>query len=633
MPRRFHARLALFAIAFAPLVAEGCSGKKRPFGDGPLDDEQRGALLPGAGFAGGGTRALGAECAIDSGCDSGFCVAGRCCDNRCDGLCEACSDAGLCNDVPADDLRCTALTCGLGSACATYPATQATNRCESRGVCKIECDPLSVSVDLACAEVAPGISGLCSAAGDCLDPRAEIGAACNSTIDCTQGACVDGVCCAEACNGPCETCNANGECIAAEARTACGDGLQCFGRGACLAPNGSTCQLGTECGSGNCVAAVGGGSVCCAEPCATGLACNGDGQCVTPDSDLGAPCVADGDCIGGRCFDGVCCDSECGGSCEQCNAPGQLGRCGAAPAESADVACDAGRLCAGRGQCLLPLGASCSLNGECLSGECGAALAGGGVCCDAVCADGQRCSATGSCVDAPRADGNACVSGTDCQSGSCVGGRCCESACDGTCQACSGLGDCNVNPGNDDRCAAIDCPATTTVCATYPADVATSLCAAFGACRNAEQACQPVFAARGTPCEELALGVRGQCDGAGTCSDPRVGLGVACSSAAECRSGNCVNGVCCDTTCNGVCEACSASGVCGLRDNGLCPVGQQCATRATCPPRIVEEGASCANGEACDEGVCVAGTCRGVCRLATAADTSGSRFDNCVLAQ
>jgi hypothetical protein len=191
-----------------------------------------------------------------------------------------------------------------------------------------------------------------------------------------------------------------------------------------------------------------------------------------------------------------------------------------------------------------------------------------------------------------------------------------------------------VSPGNDPRCTAIDCPSSTTVCATYPADIGTNLCASFGACRNVELECQPRFATRGTPCEAVAPGVLGQCDGSGLCADPRVGPGIACSASAECRSGNCVNGVCCDTACNGLCEACGTNGVCGFRDNGSCPAGQQCATRTTCSPRTVEEGESCANGEACNNGgVCIGEICRGACRLAGPGATTGSRYDACVLAQ
>lgn len=643
--------IVMAAGALATLTGElGCEGKQRPFAaagpfesdlplqpNGPTPPEAPNGATPSTTVVLG---ALGSVCAIDSGCSSGVCVSGVCCDRACDGLCEACTADGRCAPILADDPQCPVIDCqATANSCATYPATQSINRCDGNGGCKTTCDPLTVAVDTACGEVAPGIQGRCDASGRCVDPRAGFGAACQSDIDCAAGTCVDGVCCREACAGACESCGINGECTADAAGTSCGDGLQCAGRGLCLAPAGSVCQAGSDCTSGNCMAAVGGGTACCTEACAGGLLCNGDGVCVSPESDLGAVCTIDTDCLGGRCFDGVCCDSECGGACERCNAPGQEGRCSAEPPGTTDAACPPNTECAGRGECLRPLGANCTLNGDCRSGECGLALEGSGeICCEATCLNGQRCSPAGSCVDAPRPDGSACVAGTDCLSGSCVAGRCCESECDGVCQACSGLGDCNVSPGNDIRCPPVDCPTSTTICVSYPPDVSANLCAAFGSCRSAEQDCRPTFAPAGTPCEPLAPGVTGTCDGTGTCRDPRVGLGVTCNADEQCTSGNCSpraggGTICCDTPCDGLCEACGANGACAFRDNGLCPPGQQCSANATCEPLSVAEGSSCAGGQACSGGaVCVQGICRGLCTLVADNATSGSRYDQCVLA-
>jgi hypothetical protein len=661
MSGRWTALVTVLCVATGMVGTHGCEGKQRPFV--PVDElegadsrenpqQGQGELLPGPGGEGAGegqgastdiefaVGSLGSRCVVDSGCNSGYCVAGRCCEGACDGLCEACSARGLCDAAPVDDERCAVIACALTSTtCAEFPTEQSLERCASPGVCKTVCDPLSVAVDTLCEAVAEDINGSCDAAGNCVDPRAALGAVCQSDRDCVQGTCVDGVCCQEACGAACERCDETGSCVSDAVGTSCGGALQCFGRALCLAPAGSVCGNGAECGSGNCEPAVGGGSVCCSELCADGLLCSGDGLCVSPEADLGTACNDDSQCIGGRCFDGVCCDGQCGGPCERCDAPGQVGRCSAEPVGSVDPLCAVGQECAGRGQCRLPLGAACSLNAECRSGECGAALQGAGeICCETTCPSGQRCAANGSCAEAPRPDGTACSVNADCSSNSCVAGRCCESACNGVCQACSGLGDCNINPGNDARCPVIDCPTSNTVCASYPVDATTNLCAAFGSCRNPQQECLPRFAPAGTACENFAPNVRGICDGSGGCADPRVGLGAACVSGAQCESGNCSGRagggtVCCDAPCNGLCEACSPNGSCELRDNGSCPPGQECSTRTTCALRNVPAGTSCLNGESCSDGaVCLNGVCRGQCRLVgNAAD--GSRYDDCVLAQ
>lgn len=575
----FRGRRRLCALlAGVSAVVAGCD-PGRNFRDDPADaaviqaavnPSDPGAAPPGAPPApvpGG----LGWACGSAADCSSGFCATGRCCESACDGLCEACSEAGRCDAVPADDARCPAIECGAaGTSCVELPEQQATARCGALGVCKTECDPARIAVDATCEVVAAGIPGQCDAEGNCVDPRSAAGGACETGATCGSGFCVDGVCCNEACNGECESCDAaTGSCVADPLGSACGDGLACFGRGACRQPLGAACTAPAECGSSFCEPATGGGSVCCEVDCPEGSVCNGDGACVSPESDLGQACASAGDCIGGRCVDGICCDVACDGPCERCNAPGQAGRCVAADLGSTDAACAAGETCAGRGQCKLPLGTSCVLDGDCASGTCGQALAGGEVCCEAACPEGQRCSASGSCVNAPRAPGAACTVGSDCASGSCVANRCCESACNGTCQACSVLGACNVNPGNDARCPAVDCPVSNTVCATYPADVTTNLCASFGACLNAQTACRPTFAGAGTACENVAPGVRGQCDGQGRCIDTRVGAGSAC-----------------------------------VRDTDCAEAGS----------------------------VCAAGICRGRCVLAAATATNGSRLDQCVLA-
>lgn len=223
-------------VAAGLVGAHGCSGKKRDFrpavvGDsGPAEQEQEPArevepLLPeAAGPAGSGSSeeapadvelpaaaALGSGCAIDSGCDSGHCVAGRCCESTCDSVCEVCSEAGLCNTVPADDQRCPVIPCSVATSCAEFPEQQVSERCGGLGICKTSCDPSTVAVDTVCGEAADGIERVCGKDGNCVDPRAAFGAACQSDRDCAAGSCVDGVCCREACGSACESCECHGQ--------------------------------------------------------------------------------------------------------------------------------------------------------------------------------------------------------------------------------------------------------------------------------------------------------------------------------------------------------------------------------------------------------------------------------------
>jgi hypothetical protein len=111
------------------------------------------------------------SCSTGSLCLSGNCVDGICCDLACTGLCQACTAAkkgsgtnGTCGNV------------GIGS------------------------DP-----DNECP------SGDCNGSGSCVSaqPLAN-GSACASNGQFLSGFCADSVCCASACNGPCEVCTIRG---------------------------------------------------------------------------------------------------------------------------------------------------------------------------------------------------------------------------------------------------------------------------------------------------------------------------------------------------------------------------------------------------------------------------------------
>ncbi|MBI4701517.1 MAG: hypothetical protein HY744_10215 [Deltaproteobacteria bacterium] len=155
--------------------------------------------------------------------------------------------------------------------------------------------------------------------------------------------------------------------------------------------------------------------------------CTGDGSCVPghfcaadkscqAKGELGASCVAPGECASGLCVDGYCCNDACEGTCISCNVPGKEGTCTEVPkAEPDPGTCEGpGKACDGAAYCKLVLGQGCNTKDECLSGFC-------------------------------------------------VDGVCCNNTCDGTCQACNldSKGTCGPVPkGNEDPSASSPCKLT-----------------------------------------------------------------------------------------------------------------------------------------------------------------------------
>jgi hypothetical protein len=146
--------------------------------------------------------------------------------------------------------------------------------------------------------------------------------------------------------------------------------------------------------------------------CPGAAVCNGHGGCGLLD---GEACAANGDCLGGNCVDGVCCNLPCTGLCQACSAAkkgaGADGVCGNIAADT-----DPDNECPGAATC----------NG---SGACG-----------------------------PLSDGQPCSAGSQCTSSFCVDGVCCNNACQWLCEACNlagSVGTCTSVPAGqdpDDEC-------------------------------------------------------------------------------------------------------------------------------------------------------------------------------------
>jgi hypothetical protein len=375
----------------------------------------------------------GQQCTTGTQCKSGECADGVCCDKPCDGSCEACNLAGTEGDCSPVKNAADADTCAKDEKsgdCAVEPCT-----CDASGVCKqldgtacaggTQCES-GQCVDGVCCATACGSCQRCDATpgtctsvtngpdadtcdGDSMsDPckvlpcscdgggvckQTQNGSACTMSTQCLSGHCKDGVCCATACTGACQTCAAtpgtctsvtNGPdddtCDANSASAPCANvPCSCDGGGACKQENGTACTMPTQCLSGKCK-----DGVCCAADCTgvcqTCAATPGTCTSVTngPDDDtcdadsLSAPCSllacsCDGgaackrangtactmptQCASGNCKDGVCCNTPCGDTCKTCNKAGAVGTCSPVANFSQDETCQAAGFCCVGGNC------------------------------------------------------------------------------------------------------------------------------------------------------------------------------------------------------------------------------------------------------------------------------------------
>ena len=228
---------------------------------------------------------------------------------------------------------------------------------------------------------------------------AQTGAACTQSSECTSGFCVEGVCCASACNGACQSClqknkanNGGGDGVCGSVR------LDTDPRNSCPDPIPGSCGPTGLCdGKGACsVTAV--GTSCTYSACASGTsstlnsACDGSGEC-KPTATV--PCQLGYACVMGICRSGCHTDSDCDGAL--------------------------GFICSEAKVCKQPKGASCSNDINCSTGTCQY-----GHCCLA--------NPDGACI---KPLGIQCSSATECASGQCTDGVCCSSSSCGLCQSCA----------------------------------------------------------------------------------------------------------------------------------------------------------------------------------------------------
>ncbi len=185
-----------------PDAAVDADASVKPDTSPDLKPDRRADGIDGGGVicVDGGVCSLlpqGSLCGDNSECGSGFCADGVCCTNACTGPCRSCNqpnNSGVCQ----------------GYAAGTDPEVECAsgNTCNGVGAC-----------------------------GPLPPPNLPNGQLCTVGTQCLSGFCTDGVCCENACNGPCQTCG-TGACLQvkkADDIPECTGSMTCNPRGACVA--------------------------------------------------------------------------------------------------------------------------------------------------------------------------------------------------------------------------------------------------------------------------------------------------------------------------------------------------------------------------------------------------------------
>ncbi len=191
-----------------------------------------------------GPKSNGQPCSAGIECASNFCVDGVCCNSACTGACHSCAlstSLGTCAPSPAGgaDPHKTCVdqhasscatdgTCDGAGSCHKYPtgtecAAEScasgiytpSSLCDANGNCNapeaFPCNPYVCDGSrcfTACADNGACASGKVCTNNSCgLKP---IGAFCSTNAECQSSSCAQGVCCATACAGACQSCAITG---------------------------------------------------------------------------------------------------------------------------------------------------------------------------------------------------------------------------------------------------------------------------------------------------------------------------------------------------------------------------------------------------------------------------------------
>ena len=206
-----------------------------------------------------------------------------------------------------------------------------------------------------CDQNTPCVEGFFCNQGICAQ-KYSLGKKCERDEQCQPGTdnkfhCTDeGLCCDQACDGPCRAC-VDGKCTFSkdhavpEELGAC-QGARCNANGECM----DSCSTSYDCEPGYICAGT--TKKHCIKPLKLGEDC----------STLGAEA-----CISGYCQDGFCCDEKCDTECKKCNSSGQCVTVTNGPDPDT---CTNGKSCDAYGNCKAMDGGPCKVSEDCLSGSC-----------------------------------------------------------------------------------------------------------------------------------------------------------------------------------------------------------------------------------------------------------------------
>jgi len=375
----------------------------------------------GVGDMSNSVKQVGESCVagVDK-CTTGKCVDKFCCDSDCTGTCQTCAlpgAEGTCSPVAAGQSPNHG-NCPIKSANDSVNPCQTDGKCDGAGNCElwpagtpasartctsgvetppdvcdgkggkstppsIICTPFKCNTSSCfgppCADnsVCSG-TNTCDASGSC--GSLPNGRVCTADNQCTNGHCIDGVCCESTCSGQCQACDDPlqlGKCVPvtgtphnASKRGACtGNGVNGCG-GKCDGTNVAACiypATSKPCVSPSCSNNMG----------AAGANCDGAGSCNIPSAVT---------CPSGTNAAGICVGTRCGLACEMANFANCSGDVG--------TGCETNTSTDNHncGSC----GNDCTAKGQtCMSGTC--MCAGGFKPCGNTCVPAASCCSPSDC--------------------------------------------------------------------------------------------------------------------------------------------------------------------------------------------------------------------------------------------